>query len=77
LIDVLRDHVGIVVFPVRVFRRREGSRHARSGHEDPFAELAVVGDLQLTAEESLFVEHLRLEWFGDVDHVALLEDEAP
>ena len=77
LLDVALDQIGVVVLSVRPFRSREGPLGAGSGHQDPFLELAIVGELELAAGKSALVHHDRLERVGDLDHIAGLENEPP
>ena len=73
LVNVLLDQLRVIVFAVGPLGRRESARDPGAGHQDPFAELGVVGDLQLIADVASFVEHLWLQRFGDLDHVPLLK----
>src|SRR6266581_7078336 len=55
----LFDQARVVVLAVRRRRRGRSDRRGRSGDEDPFAELFVVGDLQLRAPEGAMLHELR------------------
>ncbi len=66
----------IIVLTHGSFRRGVGDGGLRAGHEDPLLEVFVVGDLDLVAFETAFVEHHRLADVADVDDISLLKDVA-
>src|SRR6266571_5832688 len=63
----------VVVFAHGSFGSGIGNRSLRSSHEDPFLQLLVVSDLDLSTFECALVEHHGLANVADVDDVALLE----
>src|SRR5207247_883302 len=72
----LIDQARVIVLAVGGRRRGRSDRRGCPGDQDPLAEFLVERDLKLRASEPSVFHELRRPRVADIDHVAVLQDEA-
>src|SRR5438034_1143046 len=72
----LIDQARVIVLAVGGRRRGRSDRRGCPGDQDPLAEFLVERDLELRASERSGLHELRHPRVADIDHVAVLQDEA-